>query len=63
MYRLYIDDDRHGKMWLLDWIEACRMDHPQFTCIFDHAMTFERFDACFQCRKKLSEMGYLAHMG
>lgn len=28
MYRLHIEDDRHGRMWLMGWVEAGGIGHP-----------------------------------
>jgi len=57
MYRLYVVE-RGEKMWLMDWIVAENIDHPQFTSKRDLAMTFERFDACLRYHRKLKTLGY-----
>ena len=63
MYRLHIEDHRHGRMWLMGWVEAGSIGHPQFSRFAGQAMKFKRFEDCFMYSRKISAMGYTAHMG
>lgn len=62
MYRLHIEDHRHGRMWLMGWVEAGGIGHPQFSRFAGQAMRFKRFEDCFLYRKKLAETGYTARI-
>jgi len=50
-------------MWLMGWVEAGGIGHPQFSRFAGQAMKFKRFEDCFMYSRKISAMGYTAHMG
>ena len=55
-------EDPSGPLWLIDWIVAEGLDHPQFSPNILDAMSFDRLRQALPYLKRLKELGYKPHV-
>lgn len=61
MYRIYIQDGTL-RLYMVDWIAADGMEHPQFSTSYEYAMRFRRFNDALEYHRKMKVMKYDVHI-